>query len=399
MKSEPIPRAEGVSDRAVVLGLGGRFADELLGGLPSVLRPTIRTQLGLSLQQVALLDLTLDYVGATIEPVNGLLIDVWERRWLLAWGAMGLGLAIITMGVAPTFAVLLLGYAIYGLASGPLAHTADVVLVEAHPSAPGRIFARATIVDTMGALLAPLLVTLAVWLRVEWRWLLVIGGLAGLVYGVVLMRTGFPAPAGQKAGTSESFWQQMRTNIRLVVTNRQALLWLLFLLAFDLLEVSFPFKTIWLNEQVGMSQALIGLYVALEMGVQLVSLAVLDRWLARTHFKRVLAMATVGLLVLFPAWVLVPGVWARFVLAVPLNFLLAVFWPIGKGQSLGSVPGRAGTVTAVRALFGFLPLTLLFSLLAERIELTTAMLWVGVGALLILSIVVSRIPSLGTTSH
>lgn len=393
LRPEPIPRKEGVSTRAVILGLGGRFADELVGGLPEVLRPTIRTQLGLSLTQVALLDLALNYVGATIEPVNGLLIDLWERRWLLAWGAVGLGLAVITMGVAPTFAILLLGYAIYGLASGPLAHTADVVLVEAYPTAPGRIFARATIIDTIGALLAPLLVTLAIWLRVEWRWLLIIAGLGSIVYGVVMVRTGFPSPAGKKSEEGESFWQQMRHNIREVITNRKALMWLLFLLAFDLFEVFFPFKTIWLNEHVGMSQALIGLYVALEMAVQLISLTILDRWLARTHFKNILVIATVSLLVLLPAWVLVSGVWTRFALAIPINFFVAVFWPIGKGQSLGSVPGRAGTVTAVRSLFGFLPLSLLFGLLADQIELTTAILWVSIGALLVLGLVIWRIPT------
>jgi hypothetical protein len=123
---ESLPRAKGVSNRVVIMGLGGRFMDELLSGLPTVLMPTIRAQFGLSYTQISLLGLTLNYVAAIIEPIGGLLIDLWKRPWLMAWGAAGIGLATAVIGLAPTLGFLLLGFAIYGLASGPLAHTADV---------------------------------------------------------------------------------------------------------------------------------------------------------------------------------------------------------------------------------------------------------------------------------
>jgi MFS transporter, FSR family, fosmidomycin resistance protein len=134
-----IPRAKGVSNRLVGVSLSARFFDEVLSGLPNVLMPTIRAQLGLSYAQVSLLLLALNYVAVVIEPIAGLLIDIWQRRWLMVWGAVGIGIATAVMGLAPTFFLLLLGFAIYGLASGPLAHTADVVLVEAYPEQPGRI--------------------------------------------------------------------------------------------------------------------------------------------------------------------------------------------------------------------------------------------------------------------
>ena len=94
---------------------------------------------------------------------------------------------------------------------------------------------------------------------------------------------------------------------------------------------------------------------------------------------------------LFP-WLLVPGVWTRFAIGVPLNFLFAMLWPIGKGESLSSVPGRPGTVTAVNSLFGFLPLTLVFGVLSESFGLTPMMLVVHVGALLVLIGVVLALP-------
>lgn len=390
--SEPIPRAAELSESARLLAFGGRFADEILGGLPDVLMPTIRAQLGLSYAQISLLGVALDYVALVVEPAGGLLIDLWQRRWLMAWGAAAIGLAVALMGIAPTFLILLAGFALYGAGSGPLAHTADVVLVEGHPEAPDRIFARATAVDTVGALLAPLLVTLAFWLGLSWRWLMVGLGLSSLFYAALIWRTRFPPPANGAGREGRSAWQDLGKNVRAVLKNGDALSWMVFLLIFDVLEAPLLFKTVWLREQVGMSQALIGVYRTLELVISLGTLLYLDRWLARSNPRRILQTASAGLLILYPLWLLVPSVWTRFVLAAPLNVLMTVYWPIGRAQSLASAPGRGGTVSALVSLAQVVPLALLFGLLAEAITLTAAMLWVSVGALLLLLVMAARLP-------
>ncbi|MFN2221324.1 MAG: MFS transporter [Chloroflexota bacterium] len=392
MKRYALPRADGVSDRVVGIALAARFMDELLSGLPTVLMPTIRAQLGLSYTQVSLLGLTMAYVSAFIEPVNGLLIDLWKRPWLMAWGAAGIGLGTMVMGLAPTMALLLLGFAIYGLASGPLAHTADVVLVESYPETPGRIYTRATALDTVGALLGPLAVTVTIWLGLEWRWLMVALGFSSLLYALLILRTRFPARRGHEQHDGQQFWRSLRGNLRAVLGNRGARRWLAFLFVLAILESPIQFTAIWLREQVGMSQALIGLYRTLEMAVGLVSLLYLDRWLSRRTYRRVLLIASVMLLFLYPAWLWLPGIWPRFILAIPISFLFAVFWPIGKAQSLAAVPGRGGTITAFQSLLGLVPLPLFFGLLAESIDLSRAMLWVYAGAILMMILLAWRMP-------
>lgn len=389
---QSIPRAAGVSDRVVVVGLGGRFYDELLGGLPAVLTPTFRAVFGLSYAQLSLLSLALNYVGSGVEPIAALLVDVWRRRWLMAWGAAGIGLATVVMGLAPSYLLLLIGFAIYGLASGPLAHTADVVLVEAYPQAPDRIYTRSVILDTLGALLAPLAISIAFWLGLEWRWLLVVLGLSSLVYAAIIWRTRFPPHANGQETTDESLAQAMRQNLKAVLTDRRAVIWLVYLFAFDLLETPSYFVPVWLHEQVGMSQSLVGLYQAVGMGVGMVSLVYLDRWLQRSSARRILQIANVSLLLLYPAWLFVPGVWTRFVLGMVMSFLASVYWPIGRGQSLASMPGKAGAVTAVTSLFGLVPFSLLFGLLAEGIGLTAAMLLVHLVMTLLLILLVTRLP-------
>lgn len=389
---KPIPRAAGVSDRTVLVGLGGRFFDELLSGLPAVLMPTFRAVFGLSYTQISLLSLVLGYVAAAVEPFGALLIDVWRRRWLMAWGAAVIGLATIVLGIAPTYLLLLVGFAIYGLASGPLAHTADVVLVEIYPTAPERITTRSVLLDTLGALLAPLSVSLAFWLGLEWRWLLISAGLASVGYAGLIWRTHFPPHQNGRETADEGLRQALKGNLKAVLADRRALTWLAYLFFFDLLEAPQHFVPVWLHEQVGMSQALVGLYQAIGMGVGMVSLVYLDRWLQRSQARRILQIANIGLLLLYPLWLFLPGIWSRFALELPISFLLSVYWPIGRGQSLVSVPGKAGTITALASLFGFIPFTLLFGLLAEAIGLTQAMFWVLIPMTLVMMLVVARLP-------
>lgn len=394
LKIDSIPRREDVSNRVMSVSLAARFMDEILSGLPAVLMPTIRATFRLSYVQVSLLSLVLNYVAAVIEPIAGLLIDIWKRPWLMAGGAAVIGLATAVMGAAPTFGILLLGFAIYGIGSGPLAHTADVVMVEAYPDAPSRIYARSTVIDTFGALLAPLLVSITLWLNLSWRWLLISLGLSGLVYAVLILRTRFPRPLNGDDEAEEELGirQLMKKNLKAVLSNRNARLWLLFLFFHEVSEASFQFTTIWLREQVGMSQALIGVYVAVEMAVGIISLLFLDRWLARTNQRRILQIASLGVLVLYPAWLFLPGIMTRFALGVPLNFLLAVFWPIGKSQSLASIPGKGGAVSAIHSMTALVPVALFFGLLAEAITLTGAMLAVQIVAMTAVLVVTLLLP-------
>ncbi len=372
----PIPRAPGVTNRQVAVGLGGRFFDELLSEVPGVLLPTLQRLFGLSYVQVSALGLALDYVAAAVEPVSGLLLDVWDRRWIMAWGAVLTGLAIVVIGVAPTFLLLLLGFALYGLGTGPLAHTGDVVLVEMHPDAPDRIFARSVLLDSVGALLGPLLVSLFFWLNLPWRWLLVGLGATGILFAVVVWRTRLPAPRGAQQAREEGLLRTVRGNISAVWAHGPARTWLLFLLVYGLLETPRRFKTLFLADHAGMSQALIGVYVAVELGSGMAGLLFLDRWRQTASVRRILSVAAGAVAVLYPLWLLTPGIWPRFALALPLEFLFAVFWPIGRAQALASAPGRAGVVTAVQGLYGLVPFALLFGLLADRVTLPAAMLGV-----------------------
>ena len=377
-------RSQAVSDRALGLSFSARFVDEVLSGSWTALSPTFRSHFGLSLLQVGLLDQVLNWVALVVEPPASLLIDVRSRRVLLAFGATCVGLATLLMGVAPTYAALLSAFAIYGLGSGPLAHTADVVNVEAYPDDPERAFGRATSLDTVGALLAPALVASTGWIGLDWRVLLAALGLGALGYAWALATTRFPPPA-TRGGDGHHLVAELWRNVRLVVGDRRARAWLIVLLALDVFETAALFKYVFLVEHVGLSQVQAALYGAAEQVVDLAALAWLDRHLERHGSARVLPWAAAATLVLFPAWVLAPGLAARVAIGVPLAFAWTMFWPIAKARSLTSIPGRAGAVNAVTTLFVLLPLPILFGAIAESVGLPTAMaITGGVGSVAVL---------------
>ena len=119
-----------------------------------------------------------------------------------------------------------MGFAIYGLASGPLAHKADVVLIESYPETPERIYSRATIIDYLGALLAPLLASLTFFLGLDWRWLMISLGFFSLVYAVLILRTRLPSATNSDEPAEIGWKKSLRLGLREVLKNRNALNWL-----------------------------------------------------------------------------------------------------------------------------------------------------------------------------
>jgi len=391
-----IHRREDATDRAVVLALFGRFVDELASGVPLVLMPTLRTRLGLTVAQVGWCLQALYTVAAVVEPVAAAGIDVVRRRPLLVSGALGWAVALLLVAGAPSYGWLLLAFVVAGAASGPLAQTTDVLLVEMHPDAEERIGARQTLLDTVGALLAPAAVAVVAWLGGDPHIALVGSGLAILVYAVLLAATPMPDPAGMRSGGGAAVepvqrsLRQVRENLSVVLRDREARIWLLALLGDALVEVPGLFEPVWLGGDVGASQSMVAVHAAVELAASLVGLALLDRWVRRHDARTILTVACGANLLVYPVWLLAPGVTAKIVLVVPLALTVAPVWPLVRARALKAVPNRGGMVLAITSLYGLLPLAAAFGWVSARVGLTSTMLVVHMTATLGILLTVRR---------
>lgn len=384
-----LPRAEGIDDRATALSMFARFTDEFGAGLLLVLMPTFRARLGLSVVQVGWLLQALYSTAALIEPVAGAAVDVVRRRPLLVWGALGWAAALVLAAGATSFAWLLAAFILVGASSGPLAHTADVVLVEAHPDAVERITSRTTVLDTAGALLAPGVIAVGLWSGVDHRALLGVSGAAIVGYALLLATSTFPGPPGRDGELGDGArLRRIRDNVVAVLADPLARRWLVALVLNEVLGLSELFEPVWLRETLEVSQSLVAVHVGVGMAATLAALMVMDRLLERFGSRRLLVIAAVGSAVIYPLWLLAPGYAATLVLVIPRNAVMAPLWPILRSRSLAAVPGAGGAASALYSLLGLLPLQALFGYLAARAGLTPTMLVVQLAALAALLVVV-----------
>lgn len=360
-----LPRRGDVDDRGVTVAFTARFVDELLSGAWDVLSPTFRRVFDLSLFQVGLLFQVLDWTALVVEPVAASTIDHSSRRRLLTFGGGFVALSVAVMGLAPAYAVLLVGFGLYGIGSGPLAHTADVVVVECFPGNAERAYSRSTFLDTLGALLGPAAIAAAGFAHVSWRVVLVGMAVVAALHARAASTAQLPVPIRTRDG--QSIFGAFRSGARAALAEPRVRRALVVLLAFDLFEAAFELEYIWLHDDVGLSEPQVALWAAAFQVVDLAALALLDRWLEDHDPRRILRFAAATLIVLPAAWVAAPGVGGKMILGIPLAFAWTFVWPLAKSSSLTAVPELAGATQAVSNTFALLPLALGETVLASAI--------------------------------
>jgi MFS family permease len=352
-----------------------------------VLAPTFRRVFGLGLFQVGLLVQVLEWVALVVEPVAASSIDHSSRRRLVAAGAAVLAVSVAVMAVAPSFWPLLVGFALYGIGSGPLVHTADVVVLESFPTDAERAYSRATLLDTCGALLGPAAISVALFAGVSWRAVLLLLAATVATYAWTAGRAAFPPPPRVRSG-GQSVLRAFVDGVRSAVSHPEIRRSLLVLLAFDVFEAAFVLEYVWLHDEVGLSEPAVALWAVGEHLVGIAALLALDRWLSGRVPVRILQASAAALVVLPGAWVAAPGIAGRIVIGVPLAFATALVWPLAKARSLTVEPELAGATQAVTTLYPVLPLALGETWLAGALGVGPAMALTaaaGAGLMLLLT--------------
>jgi FSR family fosmidomycin resistance protein-like MFS transporter len=89
-----------------LLGLGHLMVDMNTGALPALL-PFLKSTFGLSYTMIGTLVLVTNLSSSLIQPVFGYLSDRSARTWLLPFGVMAATCGMATIGLAPSYTVLL----------------------------------------------------------------------------------------------------------------------------------------------------------------------------------------------------------------------------------------------------------------------------------------------------
>jgi predicted MFS family arabinose efflux permease len=320
--------------------------DELTTGLLVVGLPLVRDTLHLSYDQAGFLFTAGALSSLLLEPGINLASDRASKRLPILLGMLCLAAAFVLAAAAPSFALLLLACGILFPANGAAVGLAQAALVDAS-TALTRTMTRWTIMSGIGDLLAPLAVGAGVALGLGWRELCLGAAALWLAVALVLVPQRFPRFARANV-EDEPARQPLWAVIRSALRNRELLRWAaISLLATTLDEVYLAFAALYLHDQLGASQEVIGVVIALALGTGLLALVVLDRLQSRVAGLQLLPWMALTALAGVAVFLLAPSV-AAAALGLALTELGAVGWyPIAKAAAYATLPGRSGLVRAI----------------------------------------------------
>jgi FSR family fosmidomycin resistance protein-like MFS transporter len=288
-------------------------------------------------------------------------------------------LASALYGLAPGFALLMLGSMIFYPASGAFVSLSQASLMDMDPARHEHLMARWTLAGSLGVVAGPLVLGAAVVLGLGWRGLFIGLSLAALALTVVVWVQSRRAPLKEKAGDEppQTFWSGLRRAGQ-AARRIDVLRWLVLLMFSDfMLDVLLGFLALYMVDVVGVSPALAGVAVAVWSGVGLVGDALLIPLLERVRGLNYLRFSALAMLVLYPAFLLAPWYGAKLVLLALMGLGNAGWYAILKGQLYSALPGQSGTAMALDSgfslVYGLVPALLGF--VAQRAGLPV-MMWI-----------------------
>jgi MFS transporter, FSR family, fosmidomycin resistance protein len=357
------------------VALAVELADELFDGTKSAAMPLIRHDLALSYAQIGLLAAVPLIVGSIVELPVGIASGTGHRRRrFILIGGLAFAGSVLAVGFASSFAVLLIALTIFFPASGAFVSLTQSSLMDSAPERQAQHMARWTLAGSAGAVLGPLLVAAVLAGGGSWRQAIFAVAAVAFVVWLAVAAAG-RGGTGPVQPDEDDGWPGWRAAAGIVRRSGALRLLLLLQVADLLLDVLTAFLALYLVAAAGASPAVAALGVAVRVGAGLAGDVLLVRLLDRCDSRRVLRASGWLALLLFPAFLLAPGLGLKLAALAALTLATTPWYPVLTAELYGSLPGRSGlavTLSSGAALVGSLgPLAV--GLLAQSLGLSWAM--------------------------
>ena len=365
--------------------LAVELLDELVFGTREAAWPLVRSELDLSYAEVGVLLSVPMYASTVLEPVFGILGDSRWRGLVVAGGGLAVAAALVAAAASTGFLLLLVAFAVLYPATGAFVSLSQATLMDLEPDRREANMARWSVAGGVGAVVGPLALSGLVVVGLGWRELFVAFAIAAVVLVAVSARAHAPV-------THTSARPSMRAALG-ALRRPRVVRWLVVLEFADLLmDVLLGFVALYLVDEVGASASVGGVAVAVWTGAGLVGGFGIVALLRRVDGLRYLRVSAVAAVVLYAAFLLVPGIEPKLVLLALLGLATAGWYSIPKARLYDALSGQSGavmTLGSVSGMFGALaPLTV--ALVAERYGLDVALWFLLAGPLALLTLTPRR---------
>jgi FSR family fosmidomycin resistance protein-like MFS transporter len=377
-------------------GLAVELADELVDGAKGAALPLIRHDLGLSYPQIGLLASVPLLVGGLLELPLGVLAGEGRRRRLaILAGGIVFVLTLLGAASARSFAVLLGAFIAFFPASGAFVSLTQAELMDTWPDRQAQMMTRWDLAGSTGGVAGPLLLAAVLATGGSWRdTYLALAGLAALAWlGLCLRRprAGDAVGAGKAAeasgadganeasgaggaakasgadgaaggaskagagsnGGAERSWRVRGREVLAALRDWGTVRWLVLLQVADLLvDVFTGFLALYLVNVGHLRPTVAALAIAIRLGAALAGDAALIVVLERVGDLTVLRISAVAAALLYPGFLLVPGIAAKLVLLAVLSAATAPWYPLLQARLYGSLPGRSSAAVTLSSAAG-----------------------------------------------
>jgi FSR family fosmidomycin resistance protein-like MFS transporter len=359
------------------------FLDETVFGVREAAWPLVRDDLRLTYVEIGMLISVPGILGSLVDPLLGILGDVWNRRALVLGGGVCFACALLLVGLSGSFLLLLFALTLLSSASGALVGLSQAALMDSAPSRHEQNMARWTFAGSLGNVAGSLALAAALALGSGWRALFMSLALATVAVVALAWRFPFPLPApsaGRKTSEGASMLRHFRSGMRdawRALKRREVQRWLALLEFADFTwDIMRGFLALYFVDVVGVSETQAALAVIVWTVVGLPGDFLLIPLLERVRGLSYLRLSALCVLVLFPAFLLAPRVETKLVLLGVLGFVNAGWYSILKAQLYSEMRGQSGTVMAVGTASGLVAalLPLVLGRFADRYGLAS-MMW------------------------
>jgi FSR family fosmidomycin resistance protein-like MFS transporter len=313
-------------------------------------------------------------VGGLLELPLGVLAGQGRRRRLaILGGGVLFVLTLLAVASAHSFAVLLCASVAFYPASGAFVSLTQAEIMDAWPERQAQVMARWDLAGSTGAVAGPLLLIAVLASGGGWRVsYLILAGLAALTWlGAYLRRADVPVASppsgdgdsgdggsgdgdsgdGEEAETRS--WRARAQEIGGALRDWGTLRWLVLIEVADLLvDVFTGFLALYLVDVAHMTPAVAALAIAIRLGAALAGDAALVVLLERAGDLTVLRVSAVAAALLYPGFLLVPGIVPKLVVLAALSAATAPWYPVLQARLYGSLPGRSSVAVTLSSAAG-----------------------------------------------
>ena len=283
-----------------------------------------------------------------------------RRRLAILGGGIVFVLTLLAVASARSFAVLLAAFVAFYPASGAFVSLTQAEIMDAWPDRQAQLMARWDLAGAAGAVAGPLLLTAVLASGGSWRaGFLVLAGISALIWLGALLR-GRPQPDGREAAAEAEAeeaeqrpWTARFAEIGAALRDWGTLRWLLLIEVADLLvDVFTGFLALYLVDVAHLTPAVAALAIAIRLGAALAGDAALIVILERVSDLTVLRVSAAAAALLYPAFLLVPGVVPKLAVLAVLSAATAPWYPVLQARLYGSLPGRSSVAVTLSSAAG-----------------------------------------------